>query len=392
MDLSLNEDQTLLAESVARFVRNEYEFETRRALVASDPGFGAGNWAKFAELGWLAIPFSEADGGLGADPVAAMVLMEQFGRGLVVEPYVPGVLLGGGLVAAAGDAVQRSRLLGGVIAGDTHLAFAHGEPGGRYTPSHVAARAEARGGGYTLTGAKSVVYNAAAADHIVVSARTAGETTDEAGISLFLVPRGADGLTLRPYRTIDGLRAAEVALDGVSVGDDALLGAEGGAFPVIEAVTDRAVAAVCAEALGVMDVLRETTLEYLKTRKQFGRPLGSFQALQHRAVDMLIACEEARSLVLMATLGLDAPAPERRRAVSAAKAHIGRAGRKVGQEAVQMHGGMGVTDELKVGHYFKRLTMIDTFFGDAAHHLDRFADNSADDRPDRPLNPKEIPT
>ena len=376
MDLSYTEDQTLLADSVARFVRNEYGFETRRALAASDAGFDAANWKTFAELGWLAIPFAEADGGLGGDPVAAMVLMEQFGRGLVVEPYAPSVLLGGALIAAAGSAAQRERLLGGLIAGETHLAFAHGEPEGRYTLEHVATRAEAANGGFSLTGRKSVVHNAEAADALVVSARTAGATTDRDGLALFVVPRGAAGLTLRPYRTIDGLRAAEVALDNVAVAADAVLGAAGDAFPVIEETVDRATAAVCAEAVGIMDVLRETTLEYLKTRKQFGRPLGSFQALQHRAVDMLVACEEARSLVLMATLSLDSPPPGRRRAVSAAKAHIGRAGRKVGQEAVQLHGGMGVTDELKVGHYFKRLTMIDTFFGDAAHHLDRFADNS----------------
>lgn len=378
MDLSYSEDQRLLSESVARFVRNDYDFETRRRLSESELGFDESKWATFAELGWLAIPFAEADGGLGADPVAVMVLMEQFGRGLVVEPYTPSVLLGGGLIAAAGSDTQRRRWLGELIAGKTHLAFAHGEHGGRYTLSHVSTRAEAADGGFLLTGRKAVVHNAEAADFFVVSARESGAVADESGISLFVVPRAAAGLALRPYRTVDGLRAAEVALDRVAVDGDSRLGAAGGAFPIVESVVDRAVAAVCAEALGIMDVLRETTLEYLKTRQQFGRPLGSFQALQHRAVDMLIACEEMRSLTLMATLGLDGSAAERRRAVSAAKAHVGRAGRKVGQEAVQLHGGMGVTDELKVGHYFKRLTMIDTFFGDAAHHLDRFADNPAD--------------
>lgn len=378
MDLSYSEDQRLLSESIARFVRNDYDFETRRDLAESELGFDEGKWAAYAELGWLAIPFTEADGGLGADPVAVMVLMEQFGRGLVVEPYTPSVLLGGGLIAAAGSDAQRRRWLGELIAGKSHLAFAHGEPGGRYTLSHVSTRVEAAGGGLRLTGHKAVVHNAEAADFLIVSARESGAVADESGISLFVVPRAAAGLALRPYRTVDGLRAAEVALDGVAVDEDSRLGAAGAAFPIVESVVDRAVAAVCAEALGIMDVLRETTLEYLKTRQQFGRPLGSFQALQHRAVDMLIACEEMRSLTLMATLGLDGSAAERRRAVSAAKAHVGRAGRKVGQEAVQMHGGMGVTDELKVGHYFKRLTMIDTFFGDAAHHLDRFADNPAD--------------
>ena len=378
MDLSYSEEQALLAESVERYIRNDYDFEVRRRLAAGETGFGAEHWAAFARLGWLSIPFAEADGGLGADPVAVMILMERFGRGLVVEPYAPSVLLAGRLIAAGAQEPQRAQWLAGLMAGKTQLAFAHGEPGGRYTLSHVAARAEpAAGGGYALTGRKAVVHNAAAADFIVVSARAAGETTDRDGISLFAVPRGAAGMTLRPYRTIDGLRAAEVALDGAEAAAEARIGPEGGAYPLIEDAVDRAVAAVCAEAVGVMDVLRETTLEYLKTRKQFGKTLGSFQALQHRAVDMLIACEEARSLTLMATLSLDKPARERRRAVSAAKAHIGRAGRKTGQEAVQLHGGMGVTDELKVGHYFKRLTMIDTFFGDAAHHLDRFAADTA---------------
>ena len=376
MDLSYSEDHTLLSESITRFIQNDYDFETRSRIAASDLGFDAGVWQQFADLGWLAIPFSEDEGGLGADPVSVMILMERFGRGLVLEPYVPSILLGGRLIAAAGGAEQRSRYLGELIAGKIQLAFGHGEPSGRYALAHVATRAEGGAGGFTLSGQKAVVHNAEAADFIIVSARSSGEVRAQEGISLFLVPRRTPGLTVRPYRTVDGLRAAELVLEGVQVGEDALLGEEGGAYPAIEAVTDGAVAAVCSEAVGVMDLLRETTLEYLKTRQQFGRPLGAFQVLQHRAVDMLIACEEARSLALMATLSFDKTVSERRRAVSAAKARIGNAGRKVGQEAVQLHGGMGVTDELKVGHYFKRLTMIDTFFGDAAHHLDRFAGNA----------------
>ena len=373
MDLSLGEEQTLLTQSIARFIHNDYDFETRTRIAASDAGFDANVWGQFADLGWLAIPFPEDQAGLGADPVAVMVLMEQLGRGLVVEPYVPSILLGGKLIAKAGSAAQRTRYLRDLVAGRLQLAFAHGEPGGRYALGHVATRARADNGGFVLDGRKAVVHNAEAADVLVVSARGSGEVAEPGGMSLFLVPPEADGVSLRSYRTIDGLRAAEVALEGVTVGEDALLGVPGEAFPIIEEVTDQAIAAVCAEAVGIMDVLRETTLDFLKTRQQFGRPLGTFQVLQHRAVDMLIGCEEARSLTLMATLSLDKPAPERRRAVSAAKAHVGNAGRKVGQEAVQLHGGMGVTDELKVGHYFKRLTMIDTFFGDAAHHLDRFA-------------------
>ncbi len=373
MDLSISDDQRLLEDSVVRFVRNEYEFDQRRALVDSVDGFSRAHWATFAELGWLALPFAEADGGLGGDAVDLMIMMEQFGRGLVLEPYLPCVLLAGQAIARAGNQAQRAALLGGVIAGETQLAFAHVEPASRFTLSHVETRAEAAGDGYRLDGAKAVVFNAAAADQIVVSARTAGTLTEADGISLFVVPANADGITLRPYRTVDGLRAAEVALKGVQLGADALLGEAGTALAVIEAVIDRATAAVCAEAVGAMDVLRETTLEYLKTRKQFGVPIGNFQVLQHRSVDMMIACEEARSLTMMATLSLDRPAATRARAVSAAKAHVGTAGRPVPQDAVQMHGGMGMTDELKVGHYFKRLTMIDALFGNVDHHLDRFA-------------------
>lgn len=373
MDLSISDDQRLLEDSVVRFVRNEYEFAKRRELAASDDGFSRAHWATFAELGWLALPFAESDGGLGGDSVDLMIVMEQFGRGLVLEPYLATVLLAGQTIARAGNEAQRASLLGPLIAGESQLAFAHVEGGARYTLSHVETRAEASDGGYRLDGAKAVVFNATAADQLVVSARTAGATTDRDGISLFVVPANADGITLRSYRTIDGLRAAEVALDGVHVGADALLGEEDAALGVIEEVIDRATAAVCSEAVGAMEVMREATLEYLKTRKQFGVPIGKFQVLQHRSVEMMISCEEARSLTMMATMSLDKPAGERARAVSAAKAHIGKAGRHVSQEAIQMHGGMGMTDELKVGHYFKRLTMIDALFGNVDHHLDRFA-------------------
>jgi alkylation response protein AidB-like acyl-CoA dehydrogenase len=302
-----------------------------------------------------------------------MIVMEQFGRGLVLEPYLATVLLSGQAIARAGAPEQRAALLPDLIAGKTLWAFAHVEPAARYDLAHVEARAIRDGAGWRLSGHKAVVFNAPAADRLVVSARTAGGSGERDGISLFVVPRGAEGVTLRSYRTVDDLRAAEVVLDGVAVGDDACLGAEGTALAAIEEVVDRATAAVCAEAVGIMDVLRETTLEFLKTREQFGVPIGKFQALQHRAVDMLISCEEARSLTMMATLLLDHPKPERARAVSAAKVRIGKGGRHVGQESIQLHGGMGMSDELKLGHYFKRLTMIDTLFGDADHHLDRFA-------------------
>ena len=373
MDLSLSDDQRLLADSAARFVANEYGLDRRRALVADEPGFSRDHWRTFAELGWLALPFAEADGGLGAGAAEVMVVMEQFGRGLVVEPYLAAVLLAGQAIAHAGTAAERRALLAELIAGRAQYAFAHGEAGARYAAGHVATRAQADGGGWLLSGHKAVVYNAPAADAFVVSARSAGDARDAHGVSLFVVAKDAAGLGVRPYRTIDGLRAGEVVLDGVRVGADALLGEAGAALPAIEEVVDRATAAVCAEAVGIMDTLREMTLDYLKTRQQFGRPIGAFQALQHRAVDMLIACEEARSLTVMATLSLEAPPVERARAVSAAKVGVGRSARLVGQEAVQMHGGMGMTEELAVGHYFKRLVMIDRLFGDVDHHLDRFA-------------------
>ena len=373
MDLSFSDDQRLLEDSVARFVRNEYEFDKRRALAASDEGFSRDHWATFAELGLLGLPFREEDGGLGGGPIDTMIVMEQFGRGLVLEPYLATVLLAGQAIAHAGTPEQRQTLLAGLIAGESLYALAHVEAGARFTLEHVETRAESDGDGYRLSGAKAVAFNAPAADQLVVSARTAGKTRDRDGISLFVVPANADGVTLRRYRTIDGFRAAEVALDRVAAGADALLGDAGAALPAIETMADYATVAVCGEAVGVMDVLRETTLEYLQTRKQFGVPIGKFQVLQHRSVDMLMSCEEARSLTMMAALSLGKPAVSRARAVSAAKAHIGKAGRHVGQEAVQMHGGMGMTDELKVGHYFKRLTMIDTLFGNVDHHLDRFA-------------------
>lgn len=374
VDFSLSDEQRQLKDSLERFVREHYALEQRRKLVAGDDGFSRHHWARFAELGWLAIPFDEAYDGLGGGPVEIMLVMEACGRGLVVEPFFTTVVLGGGAVQLAGSDAQKKAILPQVIAGRQLLAFAHAEPQARYDLADVATRAEPAGDGYRITGTKCVVLHGAQADRLIVSARTDGERTAEQGLSLFLVDPAAAGVTLRAYRTVDGLRAADLTMDGLAVGGDALLGAAGAAFPVITEIADRAAAALAAEAQGCMDVLHEATVEYLKTRKQFGVPLSKFQALQHRSVDMMIACEEMRSLLYMATLMLDAPADQRARAVSAAKHHVGVAGKKVGQEAVQLHGGMGMTEELSVGHYFKRLTMIDSLFGNADHHLARFAD------------------
>ena len=374
MDFSLSEDQKLLKESVDRYIERDYSFADRQAASRSDDGFSRETWATFAELGWLGAAMPEAYGGTDGGGVATMVLIEGLGRGLVVEPLLPSVVLGGGVIRHAGSEAQKQALLPELIEGQRLLAFGYAEPQSRYDLNDVALAATKDGDGYVLDGQKGVVLNGDTADSFVVSARTAGERRDEDGISLFHVERGADGLGVRGYPTVDGQRAAELSFEGVRLGGDALVGEEGKALPVIERVIDEAAAAVCAEALGIMAVLNDTTLEYLKTREQFGQPIGKFQALQHRMVDMFVAREESIGLVNVAAMRIDSDDErERRRAVSAAKVQIGKAGRLVGQEAVQLHGGIAMTDEYKVGHYFKRLSMIGRLFGDADHHLDRFA-------------------
>ena len=374
MNFSLSEEQRLLKDSAERFVRENCSLDQRRALVASEPGYSERCWRQMAELGWLGVGVPEASGGTGGGPVETMVLMEAFGAGLLVEPYFPSVVLGAGLVMEAGDEAQKAAVLPAAVAGELKLAFAWIEPQSGFDLFDVRATAARRGSGWVVDGAKGVVLAAAAADRLVVSARTSGGPRDRNGIGLFLVDREADGVTLRDYRTVDGLRAAEVAFEEVAVGDDAVLGDPRDALPAIEAVAERAIAALCAEAVGVMDVIVRDTAEYLKTRKQFGRPIGAFQVLQHQFTDMLIASEEARSMTYVATLRLDErDAVARAKAVSGAKHLVGRNGRLIGQRAIQLHGGMGMTEEMAVGHYFKRLTMIDVMFGDEAYHLKRYA-------------------
>ena len=373
MNFSLSDEQKLLKDSVDRFVAERYQLDARRTLIASEDGYGRKNWETFAELGWLAIPFSDASGGLGGGPIEVMVLMEAFGRGLVVEPFISTILLGAALVETLGDKEQKAAIIPPVVRGEKLLSFAHVEAQSRFTLSDIITTASTDGSGYRISGHKAVVFGGDSANQLIVSARTSGNQRDEDGISLFLVDAEAKGVARRNYGTVDGLRAAEITLSDVVVGPEKMLGKEGGSFAGIESVVDGATAAVCAEAVGVMDSLQEQTLEYLKTREQFGLKLGKFQALQHRSVDMFVACQEARTMMYVATLSLNKPRTARVRAVSAAKSHIGQAGRLVGQEAVQLHGGMGMTDELAVGHYFKRLTMIDTLFGNTDHHLERFA-------------------
>ena len=374
MNFSLGEEQRLLRDSAERFVRETCSLDRRRALIAGEPGYSERSWRQMAELGWLGVNVPEAYGGTGGGPVETMVLMEAFGAGLLPEPYFPNVVLGGDLVATAGSEAQKQAILPALVAGDLKLAFAWIEARSGYDLFDVATTAERRDGGYVIDGAKGVVSGAATADKLIVSARTRGATRDRDGIGLFIVDRGGDGVHLRDYRTVDGLRASEVSFEAATVDDDSVLGDPRDALPIVEAVAERAIAALCAEAVGVMDVIVRDTAEYLKTRKQFGRPIGAFQVLQHQFTDMLMACEEARSMMYVATLRLgERDERARAKAVSGAKHLVGKNGRLIGQRAIQLHGGMGMTDEMAVGHYFKRLTMIDVMFGDAAYHLKRYA-------------------
>ena len=374
MNFDLSDEQQLLGDSLKRYLTNEYSIDARAKIVASPTGWSETVWAAFAEMGLLGVPFAEEYGGFGGTAVDVMLVMEALGEGLVVEPYWVNVALAGRLIARAASEEQRKQILPALIQGKRRLAFAHGERSARYDLRHVGARAKRAGQGYTIEGEKRAVLHGAAADTLIVSARTSGGDTDPAGISLFLVERAAAGLTLKDYRTIDELRAADVWLSGVTVPAEALLGAEGQALTLIEEAADYATALLCAEAVGAIRFANETTLEYLKTRRQFGVPIGSFQALQHRMVDMVISYEQARSMSCLACVKVDtAGAAERRRAVSAAKIKVADACRHVSQEAVQLHGGMGMTEELKVSHTFRRLTMISQTFGDADHHLERFA-------------------
>ncbi|HVQ74902.1 MAG TPA: acyl-CoA dehydrogenase [Candidatus Binatia bacterium] len=374
MNFDLSEEQQLLADTLKRYLANDYSFEARARIVASPEGWSPSAWAAFAEMGLLGLPFPEEHGGFSGTAVDVMIAMEAFGDALVVEPYLPNVGLAGQLVLRGGSAAQQKLYLAGLIQGKRRLAFAHSERGARYSLHHVTTRARRAGPGFVLEGEKRVVVGGGAADTLLVSARTGGGDTEPAGISLFLVDRAAPGVTVKEYRTIDELRAADVWLSDVAVPAEARLGPEGGGHALVEEVTDYATALLCAEAVGAIRFANEATLEYLKTRRQFGVPIGTFQALQHRMVDMVISYEQARSMTCLACVKVDsADAAERRRVVSAAKIKIADACRHVSQEAVQLHGGMGMTDEVKVSHTFRRLTMIAQTFGDAEHHLDRFA-------------------
>ena len=373
MEFSFTDVQSMLQESIEKFITNDYDFERRQEYAASDLGYSPEVWAMFAELGWTTVPFAEDDGGFDGGPVELMVMMQQFGRGLLVEPFLANIVLAGGVLRRAASDEQKARWLHPIIAGELQATLAVAEPQSRYDLANVATTAVRDGDGWVLDGQKGVVLNGGSAQLIIVPARTAGEQTDRDGITLFAIDGSADGLTRNDYPTVDGLRAAEIHLDQVRVDADAVLGDAGGGFDVFEAVVADATLAVCAEAVGIIQAMTGKTVEYTKSREQFGVPIGSFQALQHRMVDMLTACEQSYSLLLWACLANADGTEDARRSISAIKYQVGTAAKKVGQEAVQLHGGMGVTWDLDIAHYFKRLTAIGQIFGNADWHLDKLA-------------------
>jgi pimeloyl-CoA dehydrogenase small subunit len=373
MDFSFSEEQTMLQDSIEKFIQNDYSFEQRQRIVQDDQGYSSDNWRTFAELGWFGVPFSEADGGFGGTAIESMIMCEQFGKGLLVEPFLATVVLAGRALAIAGSPAQKQRYLGGVMDGSLQGALAYAEPQGRFNLADLNTTATQDGSGFVLDGYKAVVLNGPAADFLVVSARTSGAERDAEGVSLFVVPADAAGISRRDYPTVDAFRASEITFSGVKLDADALLGEAGNGLSVLEQVVDEGILAVGSEAVGCMEVLYKATVEYCKTREQFGQPIGKFQVLQHRMVDMFMEHEQAKSLMYMAAMRMEEGyGPEAQKAVSAFKVQVGKSGRFVGQNAIQLHGGMGMTEELSVGHYFKRLTMIDTLFGNVDFHLKRF--------------------
>ncbi|MGC2201060.1 MAG: acyl-CoA dehydrogenase family protein [Stellaceae bacterium] len=375
MDFELTEEQRLLRDSVERLLANHYSFDKRRGYLSEPEGWSRDLWARYAELGLLGLPFPENYGGFGGGAVDVMLVMEALGRVLALEPYLATVVLCGTALRLAGSEAQKSAILPQITEGNMILAFAHGERQARYDLSDVMTTARPKPGGWLLDGAKSVVLHGDNAQRLIVSARTAGERDDTDGISLFLVDPAANGVARRSYPMRDGTRAAEISLSEVEIGEHAVLGDIGAAFPVIERVVEAGIAATAAEAVGAMETIQAMTLEYLKTRQQFGRPIGQNQVLQHRAAEMLMELERGRSMAMLAAMMVEEPdAAERVHNIAMAKVGVGQASKFVSQNAIQLHGGIGMTEEYAVGHYFRRCMVIEHTFGDTAHHLSRLAD------------------
>ena len=369
MDFTYTETQDMLRDMLARFLADTYDFETRKAMIHGDAGRDPGVWRALAtELGILSAPFAEDAGGMGGGALENAIIMEELGKAIAIEPYLQTVVIAGGALKAAGGALADATIPA-IIGGEVIIAFAYAEPQGRYDPANIRTSAKADGGGFILNGHKAVVYAAPWATHLLVTARTGGSGREREGVELFLIDANLGGITRRDYATVDGFRASEVYFENVAIPGEAHLV---GGIDLIERIIDEATMAVCAEACGAIRKLHDGTLDYSKQRKQFGQPIGKFQVLQHRMADMFIEVEQAASMTLMGTLKLDLPASERMAAVSLAKAKVSRSAKFVGQNAIQTHGGIGITDELAIGHYFKRSTMIENQFGSADYHLERY--------------------
>ena len=375
MDFDPSDDQRLLVESVTRLLADNYSFAQRKTYLAKPEGYSTDMWSKFAELGLLGLPFAEEYGGFGGGAQEIMLVMQAFGRVLVLEPFLSTVVLGGAAIQAAGSDGQKKALLPAIAEGGLKLAFAHGERQARYDLTDVVTSAKQNGGSWVLDGSKVVVSHGEAANKLVVSARTSGERYDEDGITLFLVDTAAQGVARRGYATRDETRAADVSLSNAP---GEVLGEVGKGLAVIEKIVEAGIAATTAETVGAMEAMNEMTLEYSKTRVQFGQPIGSYQVVQHRLADMFMAQEQGRSMAMLATMSVDnTDDAERRHDFALAKVGVGQAGRYVSQSAVQMHGGIGMTEEYAVGHYFRRCMVIERLFGDPAYYLQRLANEIA---------------
>lgn len=374
MDFDLSEEQRLLKDSVEGLLKDSYDFEQRNKNSASKKGWSDEAWKKFAAQGLLGLPFSEADGGFGAGAIETSIVMEAMGKALVVEPYLATVVIGGGFLRHGGSDAQRQAHVPSIIDGSKTFAFAQLEKNSRYDLGDVSTTARKKGGGWVIDGEKFIVANGDSADTLVVTARTGGGQRDRSGVGVFLVPANAKGVRAKGYPTQDGLRAANITFEQVEVDADAAIGDPGDGLPLVERVVDEARMALCSEAVGAMDESLSTTIEYLKTRQQFGQNIGKFQALQHRGSDMFVALEQARGITMYGTMAVNyEDAQERATAIAATKVQVGRSAKYIGQQSVQLHGGVGMTQEYKIGHYFKRLTMIESSFGDADYHLRRIA-------------------
>ena len=374
MDFDLNDDQRLLQDSVTRLLSDRYNFESRKRYLQEPEGWSTELWSQYAELGLLGLPFAEEYGGFGGGPVEVMLVMQAFGRAIALEPFLSTVVLGGTAIKLAGSDAHKSDLLPQIGEGKLKLAFAHGERQSRYDVTDVLTTAKPNGGGWVLEGGKSVVSHGDSADKLIVSARTAGERDDPYGITLFLVDAKANGVARRGYTMRDGTRAAEIALSGVKVGKGDVLGDPGEALPVIERIMEAGIAATSAEVVGAMETIQSMTLEYLKTREQFGQPIGRNQVLQHRSAEMFVALEQGRSMAMLAAVSVDEPDPkERAHAISMAKVGVGQAGKFVSQQGIQLHGGIGMTEEYAVGHSLRRIHVLDQLFGDGDAHAARLA-------------------